>query len=51
MWVKHHRHLASSLVDSYMHDAMIKILELFIKLQNIFNTHRTIKQAESTKVK
>jgi hypothetical protein len=34
-----------------MHDAMIKILELFIKLKNIFNTHRTIKQVETTKGK
>jgi hypothetical protein len=34
-----------------MHEAMIKILGLFIKLKNIFNTHKAIKQAETTKVK
>jgi hypothetical protein len=32
------RHLLSSLVGFYMHDDMIKILELFLKLGPIFNT-------------
>jgi hypothetical protein len=39
---KTHRITGLILIISYMHDAMIKILELFIKLKNIFNTHRTI---------
>jgi hypothetical protein len=43
-------HLVSLLVDYYMHDAMIKILELFIKLIYFYHTNKTTKQVESTKV-
>jgi hypothetical protein len=35
-----------------MNDAMIKILELFIKLKNIFNTHKkAIAKVKTTRVK
>jgi hypothetical protein len=36
---QHNLQIKFSLVDGYMHDAMIKILELFIKLK-IFSTHK-----------
>jgi hypothetical protein len=45
------RHLASFLVGCYMHDAKIKILELFIKLKTFLTHKEQLIQVKSTKVK
>jgi hypothetical protein len=45
------RHLANFLVGCYMHDAMIKILELFIKPKTFLTHREQLIQVQSTMIK